>query len=105
MPSYDQYDLFDCFFIHPKTESLTETLLFNPTGGAVAILAPISLTLPGDQSFLSSPLGEAFAAGDLGRLGDIFLFAQSQMNTEVRGVQDVMVTFLLFGDPGLVIFP
>ena len=93
------------FFIHPKTESLTETLLFNPTGGAVAILAPTSLTLPGDQSFLSSPLGEAFAAGDLGRLGDIFLFSQSQMNTEVRGVQDVMVTFLRFGDPGLVIFP
>ena len=92
-------------FTHPKTESLSEALLFNPNGGAVAMMAPTSLTLPGDQSFLSTPLGEALDEGTVERIGDIFIFAQRQVNGETQGVRDVLATFLLFGDPGLVIFP
>ncbi|MFQ5858924.1 MAG: C25 family cysteine peptidase, partial [Anaerolineae bacterium] len=46
-------------FTHPKVDSLVETLLWQPEGGAVAALAPTSLTLPTDQSFLSEALVEA----------------------------------------------
>ena len=92
-------------FTHPKTESLSETLLFNPSGGAIAIMAPTSLTLPGDQSFLSNPLGEALNDGAFERIGDIFLASQRQVNVTSQGVWEVLQTFLLFGDPGLVIFP
>jgi hypothetical protein len=37
------------------------------------------------------------------RLGDIFLQAQRDMPTEGSGAQDVLRTFLLFGDPALKI--
>jgi hypothetical protein len=92
-------------FTHPKTESLSEAFLFNPSGGAVAVLAPTSLTLPGEQSFLSTPMGESLSAGTYERLGDSFLSAQRQMAVDSPGVRDVLETFLLFGDPGLVISP
>ncbi len=88
-------------FTHPKVESLAETLLWEPEGGAVAVLAPTSLTLPTDQSFLSQALVEALLADSDATLGQIFLRAQRQVPTEGAGTRDVMQTFLLFGDPAL----
>jgi hypothetical protein len=92
-------------FTHPTTESLTEAFLFNPSGGAVAILAPTSLTLSGEQSRLSTPLAETISSGVYSRLGDVYLSAQRKMAMDSPGVQDVLETFLLFGDPGLIINP
>ncbi len=90
-------------FTHPYTESLAEAFLFNPNGGAAAILAPTSLTLAGEQSRLSTPLAEALGSGNYKRLGDAYLFAQQKMAVDSPGVEGVLETFLLFGDPGLVI--
>ena len=39
-------------FTHPRVQSLTEVLLWKADGGAVAVLAPTSLTLSSDQSLL-----------------------------------------------------
>jgi hypothetical protein len=89
-------------FTHPKSESITEALLFNPNGGAVAILAPTSLTLPSDQSFLSIPLARELLGGSGERLGDLLVNAQQQITADQSGIQDVLNTFLLFGDPALV---
>jgi hypothetical protein len=88
-------------FTHPKVTSLTETLLWQPEGGAVAILAPTSLTLANDQRFLSNALAEALLADPKAALGQVFLRAQRQAPTDDPGTRDVMMTFLLFGDPAL----
>lgn len=88
-------------FTHPKVISLAETLLWKSGGGAVAVLAPSSLTLPTDQSFLSKYFVEALNADPTARLGDWYLQAQRQMPVENPGVNEVMLTFLLFGDPAL----
>ena len=88
-------------FTHPTEESLAESLLFNQDGGAVAVLAPTSPTLPGDQTFLSDALVEALIQKTFPRLGDITLYAWQQVPTQSPGTTDVMQTFLLFGDPAL----
>jgi hypothetical protein len=88
-------------FTHPKVESLAETLLWKDSGGAVALLAPSSLTLPGDQSFLSQALVEAMLANPGARLGDIHLQARRKVLGDSPGSMDVVNTFMLFGDPAL----
>jgi hypothetical protein len=88
-------------FTHPKVESLTEALLFNPSGGAAAVLAPSSLTLAYDQSFLSQPLVTEILAHPESRLGEVHLAARRQVALDTPGKRDVMMTFMLFGDPAL----
>ena len=88
-------------FTHPKVQSLTETLLWKPDGGAVAVLAPTSLTLSTDQGFLSQALADALLKDRSARLGDVFLQAQRSIPNTDAGSQDVLQTFLLFGDPAL----
>jgi hypothetical protein len=91
-------------FTHPKALSLSEAFLWQPNGGAVAVLAPTSLTLPYDQSFLSQPIAVSLANRSPANLGEILLTAQRQVPEENTGANDVMRTFLLFGDPGLRLF-
>jgi hypothetical protein len=88
-------------FTHPRVQSLAETLLWKADGGAVAVLAPTSLTLSDDQSFLSKALVQAYLKDRTARLGDIFVQAQREVPTNGAGTQDVLRTFLLFGDPAL----
>lgn len=90
-------------FTHPRQESLAEAFLFEPEAGAVAILAPTSLTLPEDQSYLSYGIAEALLDHPSARMGEAVLFAQNKILTEKPDAQDVLRTFLLFGDPALVI--
>jgi hypothetical protein len=88
-------------FTHPKTGSLAEALLFEPEKGAVAVLAPSSLTLAGDQSFLTQPLVKAVADHPEFTLGELHLAARRQVDPEQPGQWEVMETFMLFGDPAL----
>jgi hypothetical protein len=90
-------------FTHPRVQSLTETLLWQTDGGAVALLAPTSLTLGSDQSFLSDALVQALLKDRAARLGDVFVQAQRAVPAQGSGTQDVLRTFLLFGDPALKI--
>ncbi len=90
-------------FTHPRQVSLAEALLFEPEAGAVAVLAPTSLTLPEDQSYLSYGIAEALLNHPNARMGEAVLFAQNKILNEKPEAQDVLRTFLLFGDPALVI--
>jgi hypothetical protein len=90
-------------FTHPKVQSLAETLLWHADAGAVAVLAPTSLTLGSDQSFLSNALVSEFLANPTERLGDLVLKAWQAMPTGEAGARDVLQTFLLFGDPALTV--
>jgi hypothetical protein len=88
-------------FTHPKVQSLTETLLWKQAGGAVAVLAPTSLTLSSDQNFLSRALVAEYLVDPAKPLGDLLLSAWRQIPIEGAGTLDVLRTFLLFGDPAL----
>jgi hypothetical protein len=88
-------------FTHPEAESLTEAMLWNPDGGAVAALSATSLTIPSDQAFLSKALVDALLENPNARLGQLLLLAQQTLPLENEGVREVMETFLLFGDPAL----
>jgi len=86
-------------FTHPEVESLAETLLWNINGGAVAVLAPSSLTVITDQQFLSRAIVNNLSSSPESSLGEILLKAQRQIPSENPGAVEVMLTFLLFGDP------
>lgn len=88
-------------FTHPEVESLAETLLWQEAGGAVAVLAPTSLTLPRDQSFLSRGLVDAYLNDPQAALGDMLLAAWREVPLDNDSSRDVGRTFLLFGDPAL----
>jgi hypothetical protein len=88
-------------FTHPKVESMAEALLFQPEGGAVSVLAPSSLTLPVDQSFLENSLVSSLVKRPALTLGEAFLSAQQLIPLDSPGARDVLETFLLFGDPAL----
>ncbi len=88
-------------FTHPKMESLAEGFLWEPKGGAVAVLAPTSLTLAEDQSYLSYAIARQLFGDPQARLGDVFAAAQKRVLAENPAAQDVLRTFLLFGDPAL----
>lgn len=88
-------------FTHPDTESLTEVMLWNPNGGAVAALSATSLTTPGDQAYLTQAFVQALTDHPDATLGELLLAAQRQLPIENEGVREVMDTFLLFGDPAL----
>jgi hypothetical protein len=90
-------------FIHPKVSSLAETLLLQPAGGAVAVIAPTSLTLAADQSLFARPLAQAYLADPAAPLGDVVLTAWRSLPADTPGTRDVLRTFLLFGDPALVV--
>ena len=70
-------------FTHPKSQSLAEALLFEPGKGAVAVLAPSSLTLAGDQSFLTQPLVKAISSHPDYTLGELPLAARRQVDPDL----------------------
>ena len=88
-------------FTHPEEESLAESLLWQPGGGAAAVLAPTSLTLPADQGPLSRALVQALLSAPGARLGEALLQARRTLAAGSPEAADVLHTFLLFGDPAL----
>jgi hypothetical protein len=93
-------------FTHPEVESLAETLLWNSNGGAVTVLAPTSLTLTTDQTLLSRAIIDTLSDNPGSSLGEILLKAQREIPSENLGAVEVMLTFLLFGDPAMhLVYP
>jgi hypothetical protein len=84
------------FFIHPEQESLAETLLWS-AGGATSVLAPSSLTLPSNQSFLAEAVAKALY-GSARTTGEAVLSAWNSAPDD-PAVREVLQTFLIFGDP------
>lgn len=88
-------------FTHPTTDSLAEKLLFQHGRGAVALLAPTSLTLSNDQSLLVDELINSYLTSQDPRLGELLRVAREKVPLDTEGKRDVVFTFLLFGDPAL----
>jgi len=87
-------------FTHPGSESLAESLLWQPGAGAVAVLAPTSLTLPAEQGPLSRELALALLSGPETTLGQALLEARRAAAASPDS-REVLLTFLLLGDPAL----
>ncbi len=92
-------------FTHPDQVSLSESFLLQPKTGAVAVLAPTSLTLPEEQSYLSYAFIAEMNADPQARLGEILRRAQTQILAKNPDAREVVETFLLLGDPALKINP
>lgn len=90
-------------FSHPSQESLAETLLWAQNGGAIAAVAPSSLTLPTNQSALNSALLEELLATGRPTVGEALMRAKRVIPLTNDNEHDIVATFNLLGDPALVV--
>lgn len=83
------------FFINVQNDSLAETLLFTPNGGAAAAWASTGLTTPDIQEVMAQRFYNRLGAGTIPRLGDLIKDAK----TTIPGGMDVRLSWALIGDP------
>ncbi len=101
LPIYINMTCLTGLFSHPTQESLAETLYFSSTGGAVALIAPTSLTLPTSQSKLNQTLLEQLLSADRPTVGDALMAAKRSVALTSNNEHDIVATFNLIGDPAL----
>ena len=84
------------FFHDVYTQSLAESLMLAPNGGAVAVWASSGLTNAEPQFQMNNTLMQTLFSQPLPALGDAVLTAKS-------GISDIDVrrTYILFGDPAM----
>jgi len=80
------------------SESLAETFLKAPNGGAAAVWASSGLTEPAAQSVMNQALFQLLFHGGSVRIGDAVRQAKSAVSDA-----DVRRTWILFGDPTMTL--
>lgn len=93
LPVMLSIDCLNGFFHDVYTQSLAETLMLNPQGGAVAVVSSSGLTNAPPQFHLDRSLVQALFQKNT-TLGDALIQAKSSIKDD-----DVRRTYLLFGDP------
>ena len=93
LPVFLSFDCLNGFFHDVYTQSLAETLMLNPQGGAVAVITSSGLTNAAPQVSLDLSLVRALFQNNP-TIGDALVKAKSTIKD-----QDVRRTYLLFGDP------
>ncbi len=93
LPVFLSFDCLNGFFHDVYTQSLAETLMLNPQGGAVAVVASSGLTNAAPQASLDVSLVQALFQNNA-TIGDALVQAKSAIEA-----QDVRRTYILFGDP------
>ncbi len=86
------------YFIHPEYDSISEKLLLYENG-PIAIIAPTSLTLSDSQDQLSTALAEEIASNKYLTIGELWVQVQGKQIITNAKDKDVLLTYLLFGDP------
>jgi uncharacterized repeat protein (TIGR01451 family) len=94
LPVYLTFDCLNGFFHDVYTQSLSEILLLNSQGGAIAVVASSGLTDSQPQAHLDRSLVQALFQNGGATLGDALVQAKSSIKAK-----DVRRTYLLFGDP------
>jgi len=84
------------YFVSP-TESIAETLLKNPNGGAVTAWASTGLTTPDVQEIMATRFYNQIAVGNITRIGDLINDAKTTINFG----RDVRLSWVLLGDPSM----
>ncbi len=98
-----QFTCLSGYFIHPETRSLSENFLWNRESLTVATIAPTSLTLPVDQGVLSRSLAYQLNRSENERVGELFLSAWNNASFDSPKNKDLLMTFLLLGDPAIIL--
>ncbi|MBA3532565.1 MAG: hypothetical protein H0T73_11630 [Ardenticatenales bacterium] len=88
-------------FSHPTQDSLAESLLWAEDGGAIAVIAPSSLTLPSDQSLLNQALLAELLSPERPPIGEALMRAKQTVALDSANAHDILATFNLLGDPAL----
>ncbi|MBS1792432.1 MAG: hypothetical protein JSS81_01185 [Acidobacteria bacterium] len=100
MPNYSVFTLLTClngYYLTPA-DSLGETLLKSPSGGAVAVWASTGKTTPDVQEVMATRFFSQIAVNpNLVRFGDFIRDAKQN----VIGGRDVRLSWTLLGDPTL----
>ena len=96
LPVFLVMDCLNGFFQDVYTQSLAESLLLAPNGGAVAVWASSGFTDAGPQSGMDLALTHILASNPKLPLGAAILQAKSTTTD-----RDVRRTWILFGDPAM----
>lgn len=88
-------------FSHPDQQSLGESLLWAENGGAIATVAPTSLTLPTGQTTLNSELLRSLIEDHTITVGEALDQAKRLVPLSSEHDHDVVATFNLLGDPAI----
>jgi hypothetical protein len=81
---------------NPSNESLAESLMKNPSGGAIAVWASSGLTVPTSQSVMNQELYRQMFGSNSQTLGE--MIRQAKTTTDDL---DVRRTWIYFGDPAM----
>jgi uncharacterized repeat protein (TIGR01451 family) len=96
LPVYLLMDCLNGFFHDVYAESLAESLLLAPNGGAVAVWASSGFTQQSPQSTMNQAFLHLFAGNPNQSLGRLVLQAKAGTTDN-----DVRRTWILFGDPAM----
>ncbi|MEQ1603717.1 MAG: C25 family cysteine peptidase [Pyrinomonadaceae bacterium] len=94
------YSMLTCmngYFVLPNGDSLSESLLFSPTGGAAAAWASTSETTPDIQLIMAIRFFETMSTGNIHTIGDLVKDAKTVLD---QGA-DVKLSWVLLGDPAM----
>ncbi len=105
LPIYVNMTCLSGYFIHPQQISLAETLLFQKESGAVTVIAPTSLTTADNQLSLSMNLVEQLQVADNTRIGDVLLNSWRMIDSSNEAMYEIMLSFILLGDPAYLLKP
>lgn len=94
LPVFLTFDCLNGFFQDVYTQSLSEALMLNTQGGAVAVVSSSALTDADPQAQLDRSLVRVLFQNGGTTLGDALVQAKSSIKAK-----DVRRTYLLFGDP------
>jgi hypothetical protein len=85
------------YFLRPDADSLSEVLIKNVNGGAVATWASTADTTPDIQTIMGVRFYDQLASGNIVRMGDLIKDAKAA----IPGGADVRLSWALLGDPML----
>ncbi len=88
------------YFHHPQATSMGEELLFKTDGGVVAAFVPTSESLANDQQKLAESI-YTHLFGDAETVGEAIMLGKQDLISDHFGMQDLIETFVLLGDPAL----
>ena len=80
---------------NPDGDALSEFMLKNTNGGAVAVWSSTGLTTPDIQEIMGTRFYDDITAGSITRLGDLI----NDAKTTIPGGRDVRLSWNLLGDP------
>jgi hypothetical protein len=96
LPVYILMDCLNGFFQDVYAESLAESLLLAPNGGAVAVWASSGFTDQAPQATMNQALLQQFSATPNASIGRMILQSKSAITDK-----DVRRSWILFGDPAM----